>query len=143
MDDGFSAIELLVVIAITATLLATAAVNLRRLDNPLLNGSAQLMAFVKQARAKAVSTTSAYIIEPAGAARVIARYGSSCADGTLEDDSQLILDLPSGVSLADTSWSICFNSRGLSDADINLDLVNLEGRHQILELFLGGAVRLQ
>jgi hypothetical protein len=53
------------------------------------------------------------------------------------------LTLPSGAYLFDTSWSFCFNSRGLPDANIEIELRDVGGANRIVEVLLGGAVRIQ
>ena len=140
-DQGFSLLEVVVAISISAVLLGTVAMNYRGLLNPSQSGAATLAAFFKEARARAVSTTSAYRVHPVTPTQVIASYGASCSS-TPTQDTRLILDLPQGVALTDISWSTCFHARGLADSNITVTLIDDHGDTHDVEVFLGGAVRI-
>ena len=140
---GVSIIELLVAISVAGILLGVGVMNLKDLDSPLLNGAAQLSGFFKQVRAEAISSTSAYFVEPASPGRIITRRGVSCRDENPLLDPRVSLDLPGGATLSDTSWSFCFDSRGLPDANIEIELSDVERKNKIVEVMLGGAVRVR
>lgn len=140
---GFTLFELLIVLAVFGVLIGMAALNLRPLNSPLQTGTSQIMGFFKQARAKAIATTSAYKVEPASATRLITKYASSCSALTMTTDTDLTLDLPAGVSLTATDWSVCFNSRGVADGNITVTLTDSKAKTRTVEVFLGGGVRIQ
>ena len=51
------------------------------------------------------------------------------------------LNLPQGVTLTDTSWSVCFSSRGISSDNVVLTLQHdVYGSEQV-EVLLGGTTR--
>jgi len=137
-----SILELLVVFAIVSILMGSAITNLAEIKDPLKDGISQALGFVKQVRAKALATTSAYTLKASGAERIVTTYGSNCT-ATQTADADLFLDLPNHVSMPDTSWSICFDSRGLASGAETFVLEDADGRNETIEVFLGGAVRIQ
>jgi type II secretory pathway pseudopilin PulG len=142
-ERGFTIFELLLVMGLALLMGGIAILNLKAFDNPLQNGSAQLAGFLKQVRAKAISSTSAYIISPGSSGRIQTQRGLTCADASPVDDPLAALSLPSGAYLFDTTWNFCFNSRGLPDANIEIELRDIGGANEIVEVLLGGAVRIQ
>lgn len=55
----------------------------------------------------------------------------------------LIVDLPNGASMSDTSWTACFTPRGLSESNVTFDLNDADGQSRTVEIALGGGVRIQ
>jgi hypothetical protein len=51
------------------------------------------------------------------------------------------LELPAGVTLSSTDWSVCFNSRGTASDNVTLVLQHPDHASQTLEILLGGALR--
>jgi len=139
--SGFTLIEVLVTLSLAFILSMIAIMNLKELDNPLTNGSAQLASFFKQVRSRAVSSTLAYTIYPSTSDRIETRFAERCSDGTTTDDDTLVLDLPTGASLTDTDWTLCYSARGLPDGTLEVEVYDGEGQYKTVEVFLGGAVR--
>ena len=83
-DRGSSIIEMMLVAALITILLSSATSNLKVLNNPVLQGSQHLMGFFKQARARAMSTTRAYLVYPSSTSTVIAGYANSCAEAEVD-----------------------------------------------------------
>ncbi len=142
-ERGFSAIELAAVLALVGIISMMAVGNLKAIRSPVLEGANQTMGFFKQARAKALSTTSAYFISAASDHRLVTSAGINCADTTPVVDPNLWLDLPDGVTTTDTSWEVCFSPRGFPDSTVTIPLIDTEGGAETVELYLGGAVRIQ
>ena len=144
-EDGFSILEILVTFSMVGILTGIAVSNLRTLENPVFTGANQVMGFVKQARAKAIATTSAYTIYPSSSTTISARYGKTCADVDTIEDPKLSLELPDGAAFTDTTWSLCFASRGLPTENRQIYVSSLSDSTQTLgvEVYLGGAVRVQ
>ena len=140
---GYSVIELLTVLGLIAVLSAIAVMNLKEFDDPLQNAIHQLTGFLKQVRAEAISSTSAYTILPSGSARLITKKGKLCSDPSPVFDTRVVLDLPTGAHLADTEWTLCFDSRGLPDANLEIDLSDAAAGLKTIEIMLGGAVRIK
>ena len=142
-EGGFTLFELVAALGLSAVLMGLAAMALKDLDDPLKNGSAELASFFKQTRARAVSTTSAYTIIPVSSTRVEAQFSAKCSDVDQTADARMVLDLPDGAQLADSSWSLCYNSRGLPDGNLTFTVNDGGGDFRTVEVFLGGAVRVQ
>ncbi len=140
---GFTIVECLVAMGLFMVLSGIAVMNLKELDDPVVNGSAQLAAFFKQVRAQAVSSTLAYTAVPVSGDRVETRYGSTCADTATTDDDSLVLELPTGASILDTDWTLCYSARGLPDGNLTVEVYDGGGNYRTVEVFLGGAVRVQ
>ena len=140
-QSGFSFLESLSVLALVSIVSLIAVSNVNKMDDPLTSATAEMQSFIKRVRARAISTTSAYIIIPSNTGSIITKYSDSCSSSTLTDDPQLQMDLPRSTALSDITWSVCFNSRGLSDSNISILLGDTDGRTRTLEIFLGGAVR--
>lgn len=141
-DLGFSLIELVVALAIVSIMLGIAGANLKEMVNPAQNASAEVAAFMKQARARAISTTSAYTVEASSPRQLIAKFGINCSDVNTTNDDTLIVNLPDDVTLTSTTWSICFSSRGLADSNIVVSLEDAYGSAESIEVYLGGAVEI-
>ena len=141
-QHGFTLLEMMAVVAIFGVLSGIAIINLKEFSNPVENGAAQLLGFMKQARARALSTTSAYFVMPTSVTHIITKYGVNCSDGAPVVDSTLTMNLPSGASLTATNWSICFTARGLSDSNTTVVVSDGSGS-KTLEVLLGGGLRIQ
>lgn len=142
-EIGNSIIELLVVMFLIAVLSKSAISNLAVVKNPLQDGTTQVLGLLKEVRAKSISTTSAYTLSADSSTRLSAEYANTCEATSWTADNKLQLDLPTGVHLTDTSWSVCFTSRGLANDSPTISLENSQGESKIVEVFLGGAVRIQ
>lgn len=140
-NQGFTLLELVAALGLLAVLSYVAVNKLKELDNPLKNSAAELEGFIKQVRARAISTTSAYTIQAVSSQFIRTTYADSCVDTTQTTDWSLTLRLPNGAKLSDTSWSICFAPRGLPDSNVVIDLEDTGGETRSLEVYLGGAVK--
>lgn len=141
-EAGTSILELMVVCGIIAIMAGTAAFNVKEMDRPLENSSAAVQSFFKQARAKAIATTSAYTVYPVSASRLATKVGTTCAQASPPADSTLTLDLPAKTRLTSVGWSTCFSSRGFASTDLSLAVRSDEdGAIRTVDVFLGGAVR--
>lgn len=142
-STGFTILELIVVLFITLILATTAIPSFAALKNPLDDGIATTLGVIKQTRAKAIATTSAYKIQASTNSHIYTQYLSKCNANTSTADSKLTLDLPIGVALTSNTWSICFDSRGFAQSAQNITLYNQNGKMRTIEVFLGGAARIQ
>ncbi len=141
-ERGYSIVELIVVLAMTMSLMSISVYNLRNLERPLKTGSAQLGGFFKQARSKAIATTSAYRVYAISSTQVATTYGVNCDNATTTFDSELTYNLPSELEFTDTSWEVCFSARGIANNNITVIMQDKEGQTSTVEVFLGGAVRI-
>lgn len=140
-DRGSSLVELLVVLAITAIAVGAASLYLRPFEAPVLTAAAELEGLLRQARARALATTSACRVMPVGANALRIECAASCAATTWTGEPGRSLELPNGVIMINTGWEACFNSHGLSSANLKITLVHHEYRSRQVEVLLGGAAR--
>ena len=139
-DRGYTLIELMVTMVIATVIMGTAAFNFKELGSPVNDGAIQLAGLLRKARAKALASTLAYTISARSSTEVMAEFSTNCAAARTEDVA-LALALPSGASLSDTSWSICFSSRGLSNDSADIEI--REGASaRTVQVTLGGGVRI-
>ena len=138
---GFSLLELLVVLAVLGILAGIAGLNLRPLETPAQSGANALGAAFRQARAKAMGSTSAYRVRAADGTAVVETAGTCGGD---ESDwlpaASPRVELPAGVSLSG-GWNVCFDSRGYANANATVTATDRDGRTDRVEVMLGGAVR--
>lgn len=138
---GYSLLELLATLGLVTVMLGIGITQINKMNITAENGASELSSFLKQARAKAISSTLAYQISPAGSSRVITEYANNCESGTWTADPALSLNLPNGVSLLSTSWTLCINARGLPTTNETISLRDLDSQVKNVELLLGGAIR--
>ena len=140
---GFSITEMVVAMGLASSLMGVAAMNMKKLEDPLQSGSAHLSSFIKEVRAEAISSTLAYTIKPVSSTKIITTYANKCSDTTQTTDPRVILNLPSGANLSNTSWDLCFTARGFPDGNIDVSLQDIGHQTKTVEVMLGGAVRIK
>jgi len=104
---GSSLIELLAVLAIVGIAVGAASLYLRPLEAPVQTAAAELEGFLKQARARALSTTSACRVLPATARGVRAECADDCAASTWTPEAGGRLGFPDRVTMTNAAWSVC------------------------------------
>jgi hypothetical protein len=141
-EKGVSLIEILMVVLVSFILIAIGtAVDFKPLQNPLLTETSNIASFLKHARAKAVSTTSAILVTPESHTRLRAVRGISCSDINPEETSYRHIELAPDVIIADLEWSTCFTSRGLATENVQIP-VHHKSNFKTIEVMLGGGVRI-
>jgi len=138
---GSSLVELLVVLAVAGVAMGAASLYLRPMEAPVLTAVAELEGFMRQARARALATTSACRVLPVTSSDLRAECAANCGATTWTVDPGLGLALPRGVTMTDTGWTVCFTSRGLSTGNLTITLAHPEYRSRQVEVLLGGAAR--
>ncbi|MCB0310171.1 MAG: prepilin-type N-terminal cleavage/methylation domain-containing protein [Bdellovibrionales bacterium] len=144
-QNGFTMFELIMTLGLSLVISGIAAMNLKELDDPLKNGSAQLEGFFKLARAKATSSTSAYTVMPENSGNLITKFSPTCGTPLEEqvEDPNLRLEFPTGAFLADTDWTLCYDSRGLPDGNLAVEVYDQDGDVKTVQVYLGGGVRIE
>ncbi len=148
MRSGFTLIEGLVIIAVLGILAGIAFLDVRPLENTARNGANELAATLRQARSRAMATTSAYRLVLVDAERVVAQWRRSCGGSEpWSDDPRFDLALPRGATVVggvDVGQPItCFDSRGIGDASPLLVIRDARGREATVDVLAGGAVRVE
>ena len=120
-----------------------AVANLKGINNPALSASAMYRSYLKEVRAKGIARTAAYMIVPNSSNGLTASYSDRCSDSFVSfiPDPLMDFELPSGATFLDTSWTVCFTSRGLASSAVTVTLLGDNGDSKQIELMLGGATR--
>jgi len=134
-------VELLVVMTIMGLSVGISALYLTPAAAPLETGSLLLEGYLREARLKAMATTSAYRVQPVDERTLEARVASNCSSVDWEVGPVPELRLPRDVNLSDTDWSICFSSRGIASVNVVVTLAHDELGETQVEVMLGGATR--
>lgn len=139
--SGFSLFELIATLALLSILLGIAIPNFRIQTRPLNDASASTEQFLQLVRSRAISGTAVYKVTPLSQSQIQVFTGSTCASATTLS-TDLILKLPSGATLTDTTWYVCFNPRGRADAAISFQITAEDGRSKTISVALGGGVKI-
>lgn len=142
---GVTLIEFLIVVAIVGILAAIVAINLRPLHNEARAAANDFAGTVKQARGRAMVTTSAYRLVYWAPDRVEMQWRTTCGGSeTWTPEARFDLRLRDGTTvdgLADGEELLCFNSRGTTDQSPTVTFRDAQGRTATVEVFAGGGVR--
>ncbi len=138
---GITLPELLVTLAVLGIVAGVIVTNLESMQSPLETGGDLLAGTMMQARARSIGTTAAHRVVPSGNGTLLVETAPSCKDTSWTADPGMQLDLPPGVELLETSWSVCFNSRGLASDNVVLTLQHPEAGQRQLEVLRGGIMR--
>jgi prepilin-type N-terminal cleavage/methylation domain-containing protein len=149
-SKGLTLVEILVTLGVIAVALSIAALNLRPLGNDLQNATTEVASNLKQLRAKAMATTSAYRLVYRSATTLEAQWAKTCSATSWTTDARLKVELREGVRFTTPSQSttsgtslVCFNSRGQSTQSLSLTLQDEKSRSRQVQVFLGGGVVVQ
>ena len=142
-DAGFSMIEILVVLSIAAIMMVMAVTNINALSNPSVTSVNQVMGILKLARARAIATTSPYLVVPVGRIKIVGKRATTCNDSSPTLDPHVSYDLPEGVTFANSLWSVCYSSRGIASTGVDISITDQKGVTKIVEVMRGGAVRIK
>lgn len=140
-QSGASLVEVLVVLAIVGLALSATAMNLEPMESPLQSGCSTVQAFLREARVKAIASTSAYRVSPQGSRTLTAEYAPACSETSWTPDASMALELPDGVSMTPTTWAVCFGARGLSTDNVVITLSHAAHGTERVEILVGGMTR--
>ena len=140
---GTSFVELMVVMAVMSLLVGCLSLFLAPMEGRLDGAARSTEAFFRQARVTAMATTSAYRIRPADSTTMIVETAGSCGAASWIVDDTLVLDLPRGIVLDDTGWTLCYGSRGTASANLLIGLQDEDGAMRDIEVLRGGTTRQQ
>lgn len=139
-QSGFTLMEMMAVLGIATILSGMAVLNLKRFDQASVNAANQVVALVKSARAYAMTSTVTVQVRPVNSTTIRATAASSCSTTTRTAIPQLSYTLPDGASMTNTSWSVCYTSRGLSRESISIPIRD-QSRTRTVQIVLGGGIR--
>jgi prepilin-type N-terminal cleavage/methylation domain-containing protein len=140
-EAGVTLLEVLVVVAILGLSVGIAALNVEPLETPLAAGVTLTEGFFREARLSAIASTSAHRVQPDSSTRLGVQQALSCSGPTWTTVANMKLNLPQGVTLGGTAWSVCFSSRGISSDNVVITLQHDEHGSEQVEVLLGGTTR--
>lgn len=140
-ERGMTLIEALIVVALAGIVLAIAGLWLRPLESPIDTATTLFEGFLRQARLNAIATTSAYRVAPSANNRLGVSAASACSATTWTDVPTMRLNLPNSVTMASTSWQVCFSSRGVSTNNVTVQLQHPTNGSRRVEVLVGGTTR--
>jgi Tfp pilus assembly protein FimT len=138
---GHTLAELLVVVAVLGTALGATALYLRPVEAPLKSATTLLEGGFRAARLRAMATTMAWRVSPLGSGELTFERADTCSATSWTADDTLRVEFPDGVALTAIDWSVCFNSRGISDQNLVVTLSHSEYGTSSVEVLLGGTTR--
>lgn len=142
-DSGFTVMDMLTTLGILSVLALIPLSNIRELESPIDDASFQLGHYLRLVRSRAISQTLSIIVTPESSSRLTAASAENCLSEEPVAINDLTLNFPDGAYLGSTGWSVCFNQRGLSDANLSFTLTNDDGDTKDVEIALGGGVRIE
>jgi hypothetical protein len=141
-EHGATIVEVIAVFGLISIILGIAISNLRAMNKPLENAAYGAEVFLSLARSRAISGTQIVKVRPTSATTLGAFSGADCASATVPISS-LTESLPSGTSIADTSWFVCFNPRGRADSSLSFNIYDAGHKAKTLKVALGGGIKVQ
>lgn len=97
--------------------------------------------FLKHARLRAITSSSAYFVVPVSENKIVAKIGSKCSDRSPAIDPQMEFKLPSGAILSSTAWTTCFSSQGQTEVATNIPITDSSNSDQTVRVLIGGSVK--
>ncbi|TVR64103.1 MAG: hypothetical protein EA422_07610 [Gemmatimonadales bacterium] len=141
---GVTLIDVILILVIVGTLTTLSVPAFRALSNDLRTAVTETSGFVAQARSQAMSTSSSVRIRVVSDRELIGERSRDCAGtGGWEVDGRVRLEFREGLRLSGPetdSVLLCFNSRGVSDANPTFVLTDRDGRSREIEVLLGGGI---
>lgn len=145
--NGYTVVEMIIVMVIISVV-GGVAVSYLPLRQSLQSGTSQMEAYVRQVRAKAMSTTSAYRIVKVNNTTLSGQFAARCTDSTWTTDNQLRLvynandtDVQVTVPSGNNVVIVCFTSRGLATSNPTITLRDSRNVTRNVEILLGGGIR--
>lgn len=150
-EAGFTLFELLVTLFFIAIIAGGATFQARNLSDPIQNQTAITLGFIKQVRARAISSTSAYLIYPTSSTHLAVARGTACPATMPANPSSLVpssftadtlnVNLTEKVTFVSTTWGACVTQRGLFTGAASVQLIDPDGKTKTITIFLGGATK--
>ncbi|TVR67197.1 MAG: hypothetical protein EA422_00630 [Gemmatimonadales bacterium] len=141
---GVTLIDVILILVIVGTLTTLSVPAFRALSNDLRSAVTETAGLVAQARSQAMSTSSSVRIRVVSDHVLMGERSRDCGGtGGWEVDGRVRLEFREGLRLSGLeadSVLLCFNSRGVSDANPTFLLTDRDGRSREIEVLLGGGI---
>ena len=140
-ESGTTIFEVIVVLSLVSILSTVALLKSSAFVNQSEASAESLVVYLKSMRNLAMSRTQAVIIYPQSSTVIARKSANSCSDENPVPES-FVFKLPKNINLRTTDWSICFTSRGLTNASQTFTLSSSTEGLKTIEISLGGSVRM-
>lgn len=166
-NEGFTLLEIMIVLLLAGIMAAMSAPYVTFGINPLPDTTNRIASNFKLVRARAIGQTSAYRISQTSLTRLTVERARTCFDTTWTVDSsfteedlnlneaedvqglakdaviQMVTVTNRGTSITPlTSWTLCYNSRGIADKNLIFTLRDTKTNQQRrIEAFAGGGIQ--
>lgn len=166
-NEGFTLLEIMIVLVLAGIMAAMSAPYISFGINPLPDTTNRIASNFKLVRARAIGQTSAYRISQTSLTQLKVERARTCFDttwtvdpGFTEEDLnlneardvrglaknaviQMVTVTNRGTTITPlTSWTLCYNSRGLADKNLIFTLRNIKTSQQRrIEAFAGGGIQ--
>ena len=141
-QKGFSIIETLVVVFLASLFLSMGYLDFSKFINPEEISATGIASFLREMRSRSIAETRAYTIYPVNNKTISVKYSSKCSDTTKTPLGNTYLRLENGASFLSTTWSICYNSRGLSSNSTSIIINSTKGGVERVEVSIGGSIKI-
>lgn len=140
-EAGIKILDLLLALSLCSIMSGSAIMQLKDLNDSSDSTTDSIVSIIREARAKALTGTQAYTVDMSSATRLRTQSSPKCSSTTKTTDNTLAVQLPVGTSVSNSSWSVCFDSRGFASSSVQIAVTDSRGRSTSFEIVLGGAVR--
>ncbi len=138
---GYSLIETLGVVAIMALLTMFTLVSLKPMEQPVEAMADVLQGTLRQARSKAMATTTAQRVRIFKGDLVVEAAGGAACKSPWVADMSMTQGIPDDIALSPTNWKVCFDSRGVASSSVTITMKHPKYDPKQLQIMLGGSTR--
>lgn len=138
---GVTLVEALVVLAVLGIATVIGAISFDALEAPVKRGRDLVAGAFEQARASAMATTTAHRVRAVTDRLLVVEDAPTCSSGSWTVDHRRDVRLPDLVTLGESPFSVCFDSRGVASTNLVVSLNHPRYATRSLEVLMGGAVR--
>lgn len=123
-QTGTSVINLLITMALASILMGIGVMDLRAISVSSRDAASQVVDFMKATRLMSIETVGPWEVRPIDSRTLRAYPVETCGgpQATIAAHQPRNLRLISGFEIHPTSWVVCFSSRGLSDAVVDISI---------------------
>ncbi len=140
-ETGIAVVDLITAFLVVSVMAGTAISQFRSINDSSEFAADGIVAYLREARAKALTGTIAYTVSATSTTQIRAQYSALCSTATKTTDTSLSMKLPNGTTMGSSNWSVCFDSRGFANGSVQVTLSDSLGRTSTIEVVLGGGVR--
>ncbi len=138
---GYSLIETLGVVAILGLLTTFTVVSLKPIEQPVAAMADVLQGTLRQARSKAMATTTAQRVRIFKRELVVEAASGAACKWPWVADTTMAQSVPDDIGLSPSNWIVCFDSRGVASSSVTITMTHPDYDPKQLQIMLGGSTR--